>query len=165
MRASAIVVCLTLFTTSSLSSIAHSQTCPALGPKAVIGAAVGAGAGAALGSSLAGNNRALGATLGGLGGAAIGGSVGSALDQRDCQQAQLALQQMASARTGQPVPWSDSATGNRGTFTPLSDPTKTADGHICRQYHRVTVMSDGQQTDGGNGLTCRDAHGDWQAQS
>jgi surface antigen len=77
----------------------------------------------------------------------------------------LALQQMTSARTGQPVPWSDPATGNRGTLTPLSGPTKTADGHICRQYHRVTVMSDGQQTDGGNGLTCRDANGDWQAQS
>jgi surface antigen len=95
----------------------------------------------------------------------IGGAIGSALDQRDCQQAQLALQQMSAARTGQQVAWSDPATGNRGSFTPLSDPTKTADGRVCRQYHRDSVTKDGQQADGGAGLVCRNPNGDWQAQS
>lgn len=165
MRETLVVVCLTLFAATSLSVVAHAQTCPALGPKTVIGAAGGAVAGALLGSSLAGKNRDLGAALGGLGGGAIGGAIGNALDQRDCQQAQLALQQMSLARTGQPIPWSNPTTGSRGTFTALSAQTKVADGRTCRQYRRDAVTRDGQQVDGGVGTVCRDATGDWQAVS
>jgi len=171
MRAPVVFVCLTLFATGSLPSISHSQqptgnaACPALGPKAIIGAASGAAVGSGIGGAIGGKNRGMGAALGGIGGGVIGGAIGSALDQRDCQQAQLALQQMNSARTGQQIQWTDPATGNHGTFTPLSDPSKSADGRVCRQYNREAVTKDGQQTDGGVGVVCRNANGDWEAQS
>jgi surface antigen len=164
MRRCSIFLCLSA--AILLPSIAHSQSCPALGPKMVVGAAVGAGAGTALGGLLGGKNRALGAAVGGIGGGAIGGAIGNALDQRDCQMAQAALQQMATARTGQPISWSDPATGNRGAFTPLANPTKSADGRFCRPYSRAAVTKDGQQMDGGSGVTCCSAAtGDCQAMS
>jgi surface antigen len=169
MRTLVASICVTIAFANLLPPVANSQqpsaACPALGPKAIIGAATGAAAGAALGAALGGKNRELGAAVGGLGGGLVGGAIGSSLDQRDCQQAQMALQQMSLASTGQQIPWSDPATGNHGSFTPLSDPTKTADGRICRQYHRDAVTKDGQQTDGGIGITCRTANGDWQAVS
>ena len=99
MRPTGAFIGLALIATTLSPSIALGQqaACPALGPKAVIGAAGGAAAGAAIGSAVGGRNRGLSTALGGFGGALLGGAVGSALDQRDCQQAQLDLKLLFNA--------------------------------------------------------------------
>jgi surface antigen len=91
--------------------------------------------------------------------------VGASLDQQDCAQAQLALQQMANQPTGQQIPWSNSNSGDHGALTPTSNAIVAANGQLCRNYHTDAVAKDGSVTSH-DGLTCRDAStGDWKAVS
>jgi len=139
------------------------QACPALGPKAVIGAATGGALGAGIGAA-ATRGSTKGTLLGGLAGTVVGGAVGSALDQRDCQQAQLALRQMAAAQTGQQVAWNDPATGNHGYFLPTGDTKPGNNGQPCRTYNAQSTMANGQANDAYGGVVCRTPDGDWVTQ-
>jgi surface antigen len=140
---------------------AQATGCPALGPKALTGALSGAAVGAGIGA-LAGKGK--GAAIGGVVGLLGGAMVGAAVDQRDCMQAQAALRFMSTANVGQPIRWSDPATGNSGTITPLTAATPSQSGQVCRQYRRDSVIS-GQQTGGDVGVVCRTVSGDWQVVS
>ena len=93
-----------------------------------------------------------------------GGITGAMLDQRDCQQAQMALGQMETARVGQQIAWANPATGNNGVFTPLSDAAPAQNGQLCRQYGQDNSIN-GQKTGGDVGVVCRTPEGDWQAVS
>jgi surface antigen len=146
---------------STQKAAAQATGCPALGPKALTGALTGAAIGAGIGA-LAG--RAKGAAIGGIIGGLAGATAGAAIDQRDCMQAQAAMRYMSTANVGQPIPWSDPATGNSGTLTPLTPPAPSQNGQVCRQYKRDSTIS-GQQTGGDVGITCRTANGDWQVVS
>ena len=151
----------TLAAFSAIPVVAQQASCPALGPKALIGVVGGGAAGAGLGAVLS-HNKGQGALIGGLAGALVGGVVGSSMDQRDCQQAQAALRQAAIAQTGQQVTWVDPPTGNHGTFTPVNDPAPNANGQMCRQYKRDMVIG-GRQTGGDVGVVCQSPNGDYQA--
>lgn len=145
---------------------AAQNACASLGPKALSGALIGGLAGAAGGAAigaLAGGGRAAGyGALAGLAaGLLVGGVAGNQADQRDCQEAQIALQQMNTARVGQPVYWSNAATGSHGTFTPVSA-TYEANGQICRQIRGDYYMKDHQPVTGDTGVVCRTPNGDWQ---
>jgi surface antigen len=100
--------------------------------------------------------------IGGVAGAALGGIVGKTMDQRDCEQAQVALRQAATVPTGQQIAWNSPATGNHGTFTPVSDPATNPNGQTCRQYKRDSIIG-GQQTGGDIGIVCRTPDGDYQS--
>lgn len=149
------VVCSFIFSDAS----AQGTSCPALGPKALIGIATGAATGAGLGAIFS-RNKGEGAAIGGLIGAIGGGIIGSSIDQTDCQNAQAALQRVASARTGQQVTWNNPANGDHGTLTPTTNPVQTSNG-TCRNYQRDNVIN-GQQTGGDVGVVCRTASGDYQ---
>lgn len=147
---------------------AASNACAVFGPRAesgaLIGAAAGAGTGALVGG-LAGHNGTdalIGAGAGLLIGALAGAAVGHNLDQRDCAAAQVALQQINNAPTGQAIPWNDTATGNSGSFEPTAaeytDPTS---GQICRPVSASYYMSGHQPVQGDTGNVCRDANGDY----
>lgn len=137
---------------------AAADSCAVLGPKSLVGALGVGAAGAGIGAAAGGGKGAL---IGGLAGLVIGGLVGKGLDQRDCQHAQVALRQMAVAKTGQQIEWNNPATGNHGTLTPVSDSTTNANGQTCRQYKRDQVIG-GQATGGDVGVVCRTADGDYQ---
>ena len=136
------------------------RSCGAFGPKATVGILGGAVAGAGIAAAASrGNGTA--ALIGALAGAVAGGLVGTSLDQEDCKQAQVALRQMETARTGSQIAWSNPQSGNRGTFTPTSD-AQEVNGKTCRSYKRDIVLKDGQQTGGDTGVVCRTPDGDWQ---
>ena len=140
------------------------NACSAFGPKALsgalIGGAVGAAGGAAIGAGVGGGrNAALGALAGLAAGVIAGAIVGNITDKRDCQEAQLALQQMATASTGTRVAW-NSVSGSYGAFTPMSDAT-TANGRTCREVRSDYYIKNHQPVVGEPGLVCRSANGDW----
>jgi surface antigen len=139
---------------------ASGGSCAVLGPKALTGVAAGGLAGAGIGAAVA-RNKAEGALIGLAAGALMGAFVGKTLDERDCEQAQVAMRQMAAARTGQMIAWNNAANGDHGTLTPLSDPAPNANGQMCRQYKRDQVIG-GTQTGGDVGVVCRTADGDYQ---
>jgi len=98
------------------------HACSAFGPKALSGAFIGGAAGAAGGAVIGaaaggGRNAALGALAGLVAGLLVGAVAGNITDQEDCQQAQLALQQMDTAKTGAPVAWRNYASGSYGAYT------------------------------------------------
>jgi surface antigen len=151
---------------------AASDACTAFGPRASSGALIGGLAGAGTGAlvgGLAGHNGTdalIGAAAGGLLGVIAGAAVGHHLDQRDCAAAQLALQQIDTTPTGQPLTWNDPATGSSGSFVPTAaeytDPTS---GQICRPISESYYLSGHQPVQGDTGNVCRDANGDWYRQT
>jgi surface antigen len=157
--AAILVLCLVACANRQTSSGA---ACASLGPRALAGGFGGAAAGAGLGAVAMSKNRAEGALIGALVGVVAGAMIGDSLDQRDCEQAQAALRRVGTASTGQQVAW-NSATGNRGTFMPLSDPTPVPNrnNQLCRQYRRDSVIG-GKQTGGDVGVICRKADGDYE---
>ena len=140
------------------------NACQAFGPKTLSGLAIGglagAGGGAALGA-VAGGGRgaAIGAVAGGLLGLVAGGTVGHTYDVRDCQAAEQALAQMQYAPTGQPIQWSNQATGSYGSYTPTSD-TFSQNGQPCREA-RQTATLQGKVAPEQQVLVCRQPNGDW----
>jgi surface antigen len=142
---------------------AAANACSALGPKAMSGALIGGLGGAAGGAgigALAGGGRgaAVGAGIGAIAGVLGGYLAGGSLDQNDCAQAQIALQQAANGALNRPVSWR-SPTGSYGTYTPVSA-NFVQNGATCRRFQTNTVIHDHAPVDD-TGVTCRDANGDW----
>lgn len=136
-------------------------SCAAFGPKTQTGALLGALAGALIGGIKGGGKGAL---IGGASGAAAGGLVGKIMDHNDCQAAQVAMRQMETAKIGAPIAWNNPTTGNSGVFVPTTAPAPSANGQVCRNYTRQAIVS-GQASGVEQGVTCRDANGDWVAVS
>ena len=112
------------------------HACSAFGPKAMSGALIGGLAGAAGGAAIGGaagggRNAAYGALAGLVAGVLVGALAGRTADQRDCQAAQAALQQINTASTGTRIAW-NSASGSYGAVTPVSG-QKTVNNHVCRE--------------------------------
>jgi surface antigen len=145
---------------------ASQRACSSLGPRALSGALIGGLSGAALGAGLgaaAGNGRgaAIGAGAGLLAGLLVGMAKGHELDQNDCREAQVALQQLGTQPTGRPVAWSNTTTGNSGSFIPVSDTYTAPGGQLCRKISADYMMKDRAPVVGDSGVVCRDEHGDW----
>lgn len=142
---------------------AAANACSALGTKALQGALVGGVGGAAGGAAIGaaagrGKGAAIGAGIGLLAGALGGLAVGNQLDRNDCAQAQIALQQAATAPTGQVASWR-SPTGSYGSYTPISA-NFSRNGQTCRSFRTNTVIT-GHEAVTDQGITCRDSAGDW----
>lgn len=147
---------------------AASNACSAFGPRATSGALVGGLAGAGTGALIAGlaghsaGDALIGAAAGGVLGVMAGSVVGHHLDQRDCAAAQLALQEIGNAPSGQLIPWSDPSTGSKGSYTPTAaEYTDPKSGLICRPVSNSYYLNGHQPVVGETGNTCRDANGDW----
>jgi surface antigen len=141
------------------------DACSAFGPKALSGALIGGAAGAASGALIgaaAGGGRGAGyGALAGLVVGSIAGAIaGNIVDKQDCQQAQLALQQMESAKVGVPVQWQNYASGSSGSYTPMTDAT-SVNGHVCREIRADYYIKNHEPVTGDPGLVCRTADGDW----
>lgn len=141
------------------------NACRALGPKtlsgALIGGVGGAGTGAAIGALAGGGKGAgIGALAGGVLGVGIGLLEGHHLDAQDCQQAQIALQQVRYTDVGQAVSWANPATGSYGSYTPLSTETVQPSGQLCRQVRQDSTIKNHAATSQIE-LTCRDANGNY----
>ena len=150
---------------------ASANACSVFGPRAMSGALIGGLAGAGTGALIgglaghSGTDALIGAAAGGLIGVAGGAMVGHNLDQRDCAAAQLALQQIDTTPTGQPLPWTDPATGSKGSFTPTADQyTDPTSGEVCRPVSADYYLNGHQPVTGDTGNVCRDANGDWAMQ-
>ncbi|UCE30490.1 MAG: glycine zipper 2TM domain-containing protein [Burkholderiales bacterium] len=118
-----------------------------------VGTVVGAAAGAAVGAQVgAGQGRALAVFVGSVLGAAIGNRVGADLDggDRGCLGHALEL-----AVAGQPVRWTNRATGVAYTVVPLQDP----DRGTCRRFE-LERRHDGA-SERTREVACRDATGAW----
>ena len=143
------------------------NACQAFGPKtlsgALIGGLAGAGGGAALGAiGGGGRGAAIGAGVGLLAGALTGAFVGKSYDQRDCAQAQTALEQMRYAQIGQTVPWQNHTTGSSGSYTAMGPETaQPGSTQLCRPVRQDTMLA-GHQATSQNLLTCRQPDGDYQ---
>jgi surface antigen len=142
---------------------AAANACSALGPRALSGALIGglggAAGGAAIGAAAGGGRgAAIGAAAGLLVGIIGGLSMGHQLDQNDCAQARIALQQAGTSAVGYVAYW-NSPTGSHGTFTPLGD-TFTQNGRVCRSI-RSDFQIQGRQPVQDVGVTCRTDSGDW----
>ncbi len=150
---------------------AAADSCSALGPRALSGALIGGAAGAGTGALIgglaghSGTDALIGAGIGLGVGLLAGGIVGHNLDQRDCAVAQNALQQIGDVPTGQQVPWTDPATGNKGDFTPTAAVYTDPSGQICRPISADYYISGHQPVVGETGNVCRDSHGDWYRQT
>jgi surface antigen len=137
-------------------------SCPFFSQKMLGAAAGGAAIGAVAGAASGGRNRSQNILLGALIGALVGGSVGKALDHKDCEAARVAMQQMASAPVGTQVAWANPESGNRGTQTPTAEATVDSQGQLCRSYHETVYLKNATERQQ-DGITCRDANGDWHA--
>jgi surface antigen len=139
-------------------------SCSVFSKKMVFSSAVGALGGAAVGAgigALAGN-AGMGAAIGAGSGLLLGGIIGKIDDDSDCKAAMVALKAMNTTPVNTPVSWSNTLTGNSGSFTPTSDaaPEKSS-GKICRTYTLQAKNKSGEQSQAQTGLTCRDNNGDW----
>ncbi len=150
---------------------AASNACSAFGPRATSGALIGGLAGAGTGALIGGlaghsaGDALIGAAAGGLLGVVAGSAVGHNLDHRDCAAARLALQQIGNAPTGQLIPWSDPATGSKGSYmATAAEYTDPRSGLICRPVSNSYYLNGHQPVVGETGNTCRDANGDWSMQ-
>lgn len=142
------------------------NACSAFGPKAMSGAIIGAAAGAAGGAAIGaaagsgGREAAIGALAGLAVGLIAGAMAGKSADQGDCQQAQIALQRINAASTGERITWNNSSTGSAGAFTPVSG-TKTVNGRVCREIRADYYIKNHAGVTGETGLVCRSSSGDW----
>jgi surface antigen len=142
---------------------AAANACSALGPRALSGALIGglggAAGGAAIGAAAGGGRgAAIGAGAGLLAGVIGGLATGHHLDQNDCAQARIALQQASTAAVGYVAYW-NSPTGSHGTFTPVGE-NFSQNGRVCRSI-RSDVQIQGHQPVQDVGVTCRNDNGDW----
>jgi len=130
--------------------------------KGGLGMLAGAAGGAALGSQVGGGKGNIAAiALGTLGGAFLGKSVGDSLDRADLAYAERSSQQaLETARSGQPVSWSNPDSGNSGTITPTR--TYQNAGQFCREY--TQTINVGGRNETATGRACRQSDGTWQIQ-
>jgi surface antigen len=134
-------------------------SCPFFSQKMLTGAVAGAAVGGAA-AVLTGNATPIQKALMIVGAAAAGGAIGKHLDQGDCNQAKVAMQQMAASQVGAPVAWANPESGNHGTYVAKNEAAPNAAGQLCRAYRETVVLKDGTSSQQ-DGLTCRDANGDW----
>lgn len=130
--------------------------------KGGLGMLAGAAGGAALGSQIGGGKGNIAAiAIGTLVGAGLGKSVGDSLDRADLAYAERSSQQaLETARTGQPVAWSNPDSGNSGTITPTR--TYQDAGQPCREYTQKIMVGGKQET--AYGRACRETDGSWRVQ-
>ncbi len=122
----------------------------------VLGGIGGAVAGAQFGKGK--GNLAMTA-VGTLLGAFIGSEVGSSLDRADETHArQAGNTAFETARTNQPVAWSNPDSGNSGTITPVRT-YEPAPGQYCREYQQVITV--GGKKEQSFGTACRQPDGAW----
>lgn len=143
---------------------AAANACSALGPRALSGALIGGLGGAAGGAAIGGatgggRGAAIGAGIGLLAGVVGGLAVGHNLDQNDCAQARIALQQVSTEAAGYVAYW-NSPTGSHGSYTVTSD-NFTQNGRVCRHI-RSDFQISGHQPMEDSGITCRTDSGDWE---
>jgi len=141
------------------------NACHAFGPKTLSGGLIGTLGGAAGGAGIGalasgGKGAAIGAGVGAFAGLLGGMIAGNQMDKQDCYQAQVALQQIRYTAVGQPVTWTNPATGSFGSYTPLTAETAQTNGKLCRQVRQDTTLKDHQATSQVE-LTCRDANGNY----
>lgn len=144
---------------------AMAHACSALGPRALSGALIGGLGGAAGGAAIGGiagggRGAAIGAGIGLAAGLVAGTITGHTLDQADCREAQIALQEMGNAEVNQAVVWSNPTTGSHGQFTPISNDF-IMDGRVCRHIRADYYMSRHEPVVGDQGVICRSSNGDW----
>ncbi|MDQ2696459.1 MAG: RT0821/Lpp0805 family surface protein [Pseudomonadota bacterium] len=147
--------------TLALSLLAGCETSPyqSSPSKADIGTVAGGALGAAVGSQIGeGKGRAAavigGAILGGL----AGRYLGRYMEQRDQQQAALALE---NAQTNETVAWTNPDTGYDYQFTPTG--TYEQQGRPCREF--VTRANIDGVWETVNGVACRQPDGTWEVVS
>src|SRR5262245_5841650 len=129
-------------------------------PKASIGAFGGAAFGGLIAAAAGGGGAAIAGAV--IGGALLGGFAGNALDQRDKRLAAEAQQRaLESARTGQPVAWTNPDTGHTGTITPTKT-FQSASGQYCREFQSDVTI--GGKPDKAWGTACRQPDGSWKVQ-
>ena len=130
---------------------------------AVGGAAVGAAGGGALGA-IFGHGSTTAIAAGAVGGALLGGVIGHALDVRDRERREAALNASLKAKTShKETHWKNPKTGNSGTITPINYYTDPQTNRACRDYDE-TYTRDGQ-TYTQRSSACRDASGNWVAKT
>ncbi len=122
--------------------------------KTTKGAVVGGAAGGVIGNQVGDGSR--NATVAGtILGALIGGGIGRSMDNRDREQAALALE---NRQTGQASTWTNPDTGTEYTFVPTR--TYHADERPCREYTMDAVV-DGR-VEQVRGTACRRSDGTWE---
>jgi surface antigen len=134
-------------------------SCPFFSQKMLTGTVAGAAVGGAA-AALTRNTTPIQKVLMIVGAAAVGSTIGKHLDQSDCNQARVAMQQMAASQVGTAVTWTNPESGNHGTYVAKNEATPNSAGQLCRAYRETVVLKDGTSTDQ-NSITCRDANGDW----
>lgn len=129
--------------------------------KTQVGTGLGAVGGALAGSQFgSGSGQLVGVAVGTLLGAGIGHSIGASLDRADMtyynQTQQRALE---TGQPGQVLPWTNSQSGNSGTFTPAAY-YQNPNGQYCREFSQTITV--GGQVERGYGTACRQPDGQWQ---
>jgi surface antigen len=131
--------------------------CEGMNTGQTVGSLGGAAAGGLLGSQIGGGSGKLAATaVGTLVGALAGGKLGGYLQGNDRQTATQAEQTAVSQ--GEPIQWTNSETGNRGTI----EPTRTYQdqtGQTCREYQHTVYV--GGRAEQAHGNACRQPDGTW----
>lgn len=123
-------------------------------PKATGGTLLGGIGGGLAGAQFGKGKGQLAATaLGALGGAFLGNSIGSSLDKVDHMYANNNANQ--ALNSSQPMRWSNSNTGNSGTFIPYQ--SYGMNGKECKNYESTTTI--GNNTEHVRGTVCRDSVG------
>lgn len=141
------------------------NACSSFGPKALSGALIGGVAGAAGGAAIGaavgrGSDAGYGALAGLIVGLVAGAIAGNIADEKDCQQAQQALQAMNTAKTGDHIYWNNSISGSYGSFVPVSD-AKVINERTCREIRSDYYIKNHRPVVGELGLVCRTPDGDW----
>lgn len=119
------------------------------------GAAIGGLAGSQVGS---GTGKLAATAAGTLAGFLLGSEIGSSLDKADELYAEQALMEAQRVPLGQPVPWSNMRTGNRGVVVPVRD-GYTQSGDYCREYQQTVYVGGKKQK--AHGVACREPDGTW----
>ena len=130
-----------------------------VGLKQGFGGLGGAAIGGLAGSQVGNGNGQLAATAAGtLAGFLLGAEIGSSLDKADEMYAEQAAVEARNVPLGQPVPWSNMQTGNRGVVVPVRD-GYTQSGDYCREYQQTVYVGGRKQK--AYGAACREPDGTW----
>ena len=134
--------------------------CENTGPKEAGGGLIGAGLGGLAGSQIGHGSGKLAATGAGvLLGALLGSSAGKSLDRADKMYAERTTHStLETARSCQPVAWTNSDNGHSGTV--VAQPAyQTTAGQYCREDQQTVQV--GGQSQQAYGTACRQPDGSW----
>jgi surface antigen len=131
--------------------------CEGMNTGQTVGTLGGAAAGGLLGSQIGGGSGKLAATAAGtLIGALAGNKLGGYLQGND-QRTATEAEQTAVSR-GEPIQWTNSETGNRGTIEPTRT-YKDQSGQTCREYQHTVYV--GGRAEQARGNACLQPDGTW----